>query len=135
MKKVLIDTNTYCQAFIGNTWAEKILKQADEILLCPIVAGELFSGFKKGSRESDNMAIFNKFLLTPRVTILSISLETSEFYSLIFGQLKKNGTPIPTNDIWIAASAMERGAHLATMDKHFQYIAGLLTVYPEVHQN
>ena len=130
MKKVLIDTSTYSQAFSGNAWAEGILKQADELYLCPIVAGELFSGFKKGSIQSENLKIFNTFISTPRISIIKISIETSEFYSVILEQLRKNGTPIPTNDIWIAASAMEYGAHLATLDKHFQYIAGLLTIYP-----
>jgi len=131
MKKVLIDTNIYSHAIKGNSLAEKIMKQADELLLCPIVAGELFSGFRKGSMEAANMEVFNKFLHSPRVSILSISLETSEFYCSILDQLRINGTPIPTNDIWIAASAMEHGAHLATVDKHFKNVAGLLTVYPK----
>lgn len=98
--------------------------------MCPVVVGELFAGFRKGSRESYNRTVFQKFLATPRVTVLAISIETAEFYCLIFEQLRSQGTPIPVNDIWIAACGMEHGAHLATMDNHFKQITGLLSVYP-----
>jgi tRNA(fMet)-specific endonuclease VapC len=131
MKRVLLDTNVYSRGLAGEQWAASILRQAEELLICPIVAGELFAGFRKGSRESHNLSVFRKFLATPRVTILNISLETSEFYCTIIGQLQRNGTPIPTNDIWIAACTMENGAHLATMDSHFKHVGGLLTVWPE----
>ena len=131
MKRVLIDTNVYSRGLAGELWSASILRQAEELLICPIVAGELFAGFRKGSRESHNLSVFRKFLATPRVTILNISLETSEFYCTILGQLQRNGTSIPTNDIWIAACTMENGAHLATLDSHFKHIEGLLTVWPE----
>jgi tRNA(fMet)-specific endonuclease VapC len=130
MKRVLIDTNVYSLGLAGKLWPASILRQAEELLICPIVVGELFAGFRKGSRESQNLSVFRKFLGTPRVTILNISLETAEFYCKVIGQLQRNGTPIPTNDIWIAACTMENGAHLATLDNHFKHIEGLLTVSP-----
>ena len=128
MKRVVIDTNVYSRAMAGHIDASKILRQAEELLICPIVAGELYAGFRKGSRRAENLELFRKFLMTPRVTVISITLDTSEFYSIVLDQLRKNGTPIPTNDIWIAALTMEYGARLATMDKHFTHISGLLTV-------
>lgn len=131
MKRVLIDTNVYCRGLAGEQWSASILRQAEELLICPVVVGELFAGFRKGSRESHNLSIFWKFLATPRVTILNITLETSEFYCKVLEQLQRNGTPIPTNDIWIAACTMENGAHLATMDSHFKHVEGLLTVFKE----
>ncbi|RJR32557.1 MAG: type II toxin-antitoxin system VapC family toxin [Desulfobacteraceae bacterium] len=57
---------------------------------------------------------------------------TSDRYSRIASYLKQHGTPIPTNDIWIAAQAMEHGAELITLARHFEYIAGLaLTFFEE----
>lgn len=130
MRTVLIDTNVYSLGLMGEDWSSGVLKRADEILLCPVVVGELYAGFRKGSRHAENMEVFNDFMLTPRVTLVSISVATSEFYGLILEQLRKDGAPVPANDIWIAASAMEHGAHVATMDHHFKAIAGLLTLYP-----
>ncbi|HCE45222.1 MAG TPA: VapC toxin family PIN domain ribonuclease [Lentisphaeria bacterium] len=131
MNRVLIDTNVYSRGLVGDPWSKDILRQSEELLMCPIVAGELFSGFKNGSRNSHNRSIFQKFLASPRVTVISMALETSEFYSVVLEQLRNQGTPIPTNDIWIAACAMEHGAHLATTDNHFRHIKGLLAVFPE----
>lgn len=128
MKRVVIDTNVYSRGLSGDAWASDILKSFDELLLSPIVLGELYSGFRHGSRETENLAILNKFILTPRVLLIDITIETSEFYCAILEQLRRDGTPIPTNDIWIAASTMEHGAHLGTLDSHFKHIAGLLCV-------
>jgi tRNA(fMet)-specific endonuclease VapC len=129
MKQLLIDTNIYSKGMSGNDYAANLLRVSEEILLSPIVVGELLFGFKQGSREKENLEIFRKFQLSPRVTIIDITIETSEFYSLIVRDLRKKGTPIPTNDIWIAASVMEYGAHLATMDKHFKFVEGILSIH------
>ncbi len=131
MRRVVIDTNVYSRGLAGERWSAAILRQAEEILLCPIVVGELFTGFRNGARESRNRALFERFVATSRVTVVNISVETSEFYSSVLGQLRRQGTPIPTNDIWIAACAMEHGAHVATLDAHFKRVAGLLCVFPE----
>ena len=131
MKQVLLDTNVYSRGLAGDAWAGSVLRQSEELLICPIVLGELLTGFRKGSRESQNRLALTKFIASPRVTVLSISIETSEFYSAVLERLQKQGTPIPTNDIWIAACAMEHGAHLATTDSHFKHVAGLLAVFPE----
>ena len=90
--------------------------------------GELLAGFKRGTQEKKNKQQLNEFLSKERVLELSISSETSEFYAFILNQLKEQGTPIPTNDIRIAASAMENGAPLATGDEHFSKIKGLITI-------
>lgn len=131
MRRVLVDTNVYSRGLAGEPWASSILRRAEEILLCPVVVGELFAGFRHGSRESRNREVFQKFLASSRITCLTISLETSEFYCSVFEQLRQQGTPIPTNDMWIAACAMEHGSHLATMDSHFKHVPGLLSLYPE----
>jgi tRNA(fMet)-specific endonuclease VapC len=131
MKKVLIDTNIYSNAIRGIQYAANIFRSYDQIFFSPIVIGELLSGFKKGNQEKRNTKQLKEFLARPRVVELSISSDTSDYYSFILNQLKLQGTPIPTNDIWIAASAMENGAAIATQDKHFFNIKGIIIVCPE----
>lgn len=130
MKKVLIDTNIYSCAMKGDMHSIKILQRAEYILMSPIVIGELLSGFNNGRKEIENREQLKKFLSRERITEIMVSFQTSEFYTKIVSTLKKNGTPIPTNDIWIAASCLENGAAIATMDKHFQQVPGLYIIKP-----
>ena len=83
---------------------------------------------KLGTKEEQNKNEFYEFLDSPRLSVFEIGEMTAEHYSNIFLQLKKSGKPIPTNDIWIAASAMENGMPLATFNKIFTNIQGLLLV-------
>lgn len=131
MKKIIIDTNIYSNAMRGVNSAVSILQRYEQIAMSPVVIGELFSGFKKGKLEAKNKLQLKEFLLRERVIMFSITNETSEFYALILNQLREQGTPIPTNDIWIAASAMENGAAIASEDKHFSKIKGIILVQPE----
>ena len=112
----------------GMKSAADVIQCAENILMSPIVIGELYSGFKKGKYEKRNREQLRKFINSPRIKLLQISDNTSDFYSYILTQLRKNGTPIPTNDIWIAASVFENGAKLASLDAHFLKVAGLQLV-------
>lgn len=125
MKTLVIDTNVYCLAMRGDPAAEKVFRQTEAILLPVVVFGELLAGFKGGKRERANKEQLVAFASTERVQVAAITTETAEFYSLIVNQLREKGTPIPTNDIWIAAITMEHGAGLATLDRHFSRIDGL----------
>ncbi|MFZ2948559.1 MAG: PIN domain-containing protein [Desulfuromonadaceae bacterium] len=62
---------------------------------------------------------------SPRVVFLAVDESSAEFFAMIFNNLKQIGKPVPTNDVWIAASAMQHGRTLATLDSHFKYITGL----------
>lgn len=126
MSDVLIDTNCYCDAMRGLPAAVAIMRESDHILLSTIVIGELLAGFKGGRNETANRNQLRKFLAQERVEVVPISADTAEFYALIYHQLRKKGKPVPTNDLWIAASAMANGARLATTDEHFQFIEGLM---------
>ena len=97
--------------------------------MSPVILAELYSGFKLGNREKKNRQELELFLNSPRVDILTIDRETSDFYFLIFSELRKCGSPIPTNDIWLAACALQHGLTLATFDKHFNSISGILLVW------
>ena len=126
MSDVLVDTNCYCDAMRGLPDAVAVMRESDRILVSPIVIGELLAGFKGGRNETANRNQLRKFLRQERVEIVPISDRTAEFYALIYSQLRKKGKPIPTNDLWIAASAMENGARLASGDEHFRYVEGLM---------
>ena len=102
--------------------------KAEEILINPIVIAEILIGFKLGTKEEQNKNEFYEFLDSPRLSVFEIGEMTTEHYSNIFLQLKKSGKPITTNDIWIAASAIKNCMPLATFDKHFTIIQGLLLV-------
>ncbi|MCD6274396.1 MAG: type II toxin-antitoxin system VapC family toxin [Deltaproteobacteria bacterium] len=125
MKKVLIDTNIYSLAMKGDANVVDALRRIDLIGFSAISIGELYSGFKGGSRETGNREELNIFLDSPRVVVHDIDEETADFYASILNNLKVEGTPIPTNDIWIAAVVFQHGYKIFTKDKHFNLIPGL----------
>ncbi len=128
MKKALIDTNIYSLAMKGDTEVTGVLRKIDLIGLSTISIGELFSGFKGGNRETENKDELNVFLDSPRVVVHTIDEDAAEFYASILNNLKSAGTPIPTNDIWIAAVAFQHGYKLFSKDKHFNLIQGLVQI-------
>ena len=126
MKRVLIDTNIYSLALKGDVNVVDILRRIDEIGFSVVSIGELFSGFRGGSREGKNREELDHFLDSPRVVVLPVDDGTAEFYASIVHDLKSAGTPIPTNDIWIAATAFQHGYKLCSMDRHFGLVPGLV---------
>jgi tRNA(fMet)-specific endonuclease VapC len=124
--KILIDTSAYVGFKRNVTDIVNIIVNAELILFSPIVLGELLFGFRAGKRYNKNMAELELFLDNEAVELVRIGKTTSDRYSRIAAQLKRRGTPIPTNDIWIAAQTMESGAELITADRHFDKIPGLV---------
>ena len=128
MKRILIDTNAYA-AFKRNDPASlEVMRTAEYIGINTVVLGELYSGFKGGSREGRNRKELAQFLDSPRVETVVIDEETADFYANIFWDLKKKGKPVPGNDLWVASSAMRHGLALFTFDDHFNNIDGLLRI-------
>lgn len=126
MKTLLIDTNIYTHALAGDYQTIDILRHARKISISSISIGELLSGFKGGNRERDNRKELEEFLDAPRVQIYGIDEDTAEFYAEVLNSLRKKGRPIPTNDIWIAAVALQHGLILFSKDHHFKYVPGLI---------
>jgi tRNA(fMet)-specific endonuclease VapC len=101
------------------------IAEADIVELSTPVLGELEAGFLLGSRYPENAATLAEFLLEPFVQISEVTSKVARRYGQIFVALRRAGTPLPVNDIWIAAVTMERGAHLVTFDSDFSRIDGL----------
>ena len=128
MRRALIDTNIYSLAMRGEPSVLDNLQQFDDIGFTVISLGELLVGFRGGTREAENRSELGRFLDSPRVRVLTIDEETADFYAAIVLALKRAGTPIPTNDIWIAALAQRHGLPVYTKDVHFATVPGLVLV-------
>ena len=125
MRPVALDTNAYTAFKRGDEQIVAVLQHAPSIIVCVTVLGELLGGFAAGQRESNNRNELTQFLNTPRVKVVSSTTATADLYALVYAALRRKGQPIPTNDLWIAASSLEHGAALLTFDVHFQSIDGL----------
>jgi tRNA(fMet)-specific endonuclease VapC len=125
MRPVLIDTNAYAAFKRGDPKILKVLSTADELCFSVTVLGELLAVFAAGTKEARNREELSSFLESPRVQVYQITEITADCYALIYASLRRKGQPIPTNDLWIAASALEHGAAILTLDAHFKHIEGL----------
>jgi tRNA(fMet)-specific endonuclease VapC len=129
--KLLLDTNAYTALFRGQEDVAARVRRASRILISSVVAGELLFGFLNGSRYEANRKDLEDFLASPHVTLLPVTLVTADRFGRIAAALRRKGTPLPTNDIWIAAHAMEAGAELLSFDRHFDHVEGIAWARPE----
>jgi tRNA(fMet)-specific endonuclease VapC len=128
--RCLLDTNAYSALIAGDERIADVLRDAEAVLLSPVVIGELYDGFRGGTRNARNREILEGFRRKPRTVMVPILDETAEWFAEIKQMLRRKGKPIPINDVWIAASCMEHGALLVSLDIHFSYIEGLLRWTP-----
>lgn len=157
MTPILLDTSCYIAFLRGDPQVADLLRKAPKILMPTITVGELMTGFnlldELGKHEQPNkhdepnkhvelnkldktkqltstseIAHLHKFMDTPRVHLVEVTYRTSEHMGFIAAELKGAGTPIPTNDLWIAALAKEHGCPVATLDNHFRQVPGLQVV-------
>lgn len=128
VKRILIDTNAYAAFMHGDAEAEQIIEQASAVGIIVIVLGELLAGFKIGARLQENLDRLKRFLASPGVEIVVIEQSVAELYADVIAQLRAAGRPVPTNDVWIAATALARGYDLFSNDAHFRAVPGLKMV-------
>ncbi len=133
MTSVMLDTSAYAAFMRGHPDIKVILQQAEQISMIPIVLGELNAGFRLGNRRAQNERELTQFLRSPRVSIRDVSDETAVRYAEIVLYLRRTGRPIPTNDIWIAASAMEHGLRIVTTDAHYTHLPQVIVDFRPVH--
>ena len=123
--RVLPDSNAYSRLMRGDEQTAAVVRDATEILMSAVVVGELLYGFRNGSRFDRNVADLRSFLDNPYVSFVPVGSTTADRYSRIAAALRAKGNPIPTNDVWIAAHAMETGADLVSADRHFEAVDGI----------
>jgi predicted nucleic acid-binding protein len=103
----LLDGSAYTAFTRGHQEVDRALRRAKQIYLTPVILGELEAGFRWGTQRQKNEAVLAEFRLSKRVEVLGVDEDTATFYADITLALRRAGRPIPTNDIWIAASAMQ----------------------------
>jgi tRNA(fMet)-specific endonuclease VapC len=128
---VALDTNVYSGFMRGLPAAVSALRTASEIHLPLVVLGELHAGFAAGARPRKNREDLARFMASPRVFVLKPDERTARHYGDIFAALRAAGTPIPANDLWIAALARQHRISLLTFDAHFAAVPGLSVLHPD----
>jgi len=126
MSAILLDTSGYSALARNHAGVVDSLSEAESIFMTPIVLGELLAGFYKGTRFDRNEKLLRTFLEKEDVQVLTIEKETSERYAAIYDFLRKAGTPVSPNDLWIAASAMQHGLRIVTTDSDFKKIPQII---------
>ena len=125
MRPVLIDTNAYSAFMLGTADVVDVMAHADKLYLSSTVLGELLAGFAAGTREPQNRAGLAQFLDSARVEVLPVTALTADSFALVYAGLRRKGQPMPSNDLWIAASALAHGAALLSRDAHFSQVDSL----------
>lgn len=123
--RLALDTNRYTDLCRGDLSVVETIEAADEIWLPFIVLGELRAGFAVGTHGVRNEAILRRFLLKPSVRVLYADEQTTQQYGAVYRQLRKQATPIPTNDMWIAALVLQHSLVLFARDSHFDALPQL----------
>lgn len=126
-KKGLLDTSIIIDFFLGSQLAKKHIENITELFISAITYGELLYGAENSGNKSKHLKQVNEFANLCR--IVQIDDETAKIYSQIKSQLKKDGKPIPENDMWIAASAMQNNFALIANDVHFTFIKELKLIH------
>jgi tRNA(fMet)-specific endonuclease VapC len=123
--RLVLDTSAYSHFRYGHEVVLGFMAAAGLILLPTTVLGELEAGFELGARKKENRVLLSQFLEEPFVSILPVTRAVARRYGQLFAQLRRAGTPIPINDIWIAASVLDCGGHLLTFDEDFRCVESL----------
>ena len=122
MKRLCLDTNAYTALMRGDEVIRDLLERVESLFMPSVVLGELFAGFAQGSRQTWNTQLLDRFLGRPGCSIVRVDRAIAERYGRLVAVLRAQATPIPTNDLWISATAFEVGATLVTYDRHFDVV-------------
>lgn len=126
--RLALDTNRYTDLCRGLANVVETVEAADEVWLPFVVLGELRAGFAVGNQGPRNEAVLRRFLLKPGVDVLYADDQTTHHYAQVYRQLRKQGTPMPTNDMWIAAVVLQHSLVLYDRDAHFDALPQLTRV-------
>jgi len=126
--RVALDTNRYVDLCSGVEETARVVATAEAVFLPFVVVGELRAGFALGKRAADNERVLRRLLLKPGVSVLYPDDQTSHQYAAAYRQLRIQGTPIPTNDLWIAALVLQHNLGLHDRDRHFDHLPQIVRV-------
>lgn len=120
--RLALDTNRYTDLCRGVEEVVELVEHAEAIFLPFAVLGELRAGFALGKRGAENERILRRFLMKPEVEVLFADEQTTHHYAALFRQLRRQGTPIPINDLWTAALVLQHDLVLCDRDHHFDHL-------------
>jgi tRNA(fMet)-specific endonuclease VapC len=123
--KLALDTNRYRDLCDNDQDVVRLLENAESIYVPFIVIAELRAGFALGTKGRENESVLQRFLMKPGVEVAYAGDATTRSYASLYRQLRQQATPIPTNDLWIAALVLERGFVLCSRDEHFKHLPQL----------
>jgi tRNA(fMet)-specific endonuclease VapC len=126
--RVALDTNRYVDLCRGDAETLDLLEEAEAVVLPFIILAELRAGFANGRKQADNERVLRRFLMKDGVEVLFADDQTTHHYAALFRQLRKQGTPIPTNDMWVAALVLQHNLVLYARDRHFDHLPQLVRV-------
>jgi len=135
VSRYCLDTVAYSHFKRGESRIAELLDRAVWIGVPVAVLGELFAGFEQGSNKNKNLVELDEFLSAPVVEVLPVDRDVAETFGEIVADLRRQGRPIPTNDIWIAATCARAGATLITWDAHFRAISRVSSLILETELN
>lgn len=128
MSQVVVDTSILAKLFAGTPEVAEKLNGYSEIFVPFVVVGELYAGLRLGNGFEKNQASFRQFLDNPNVRVLQSTEEITLIYAELFAYLRKQGTPIPINDVWVAAIALKSGLPFYSLDSDFKNLPQLRLV-------
>ena len=126
--RIALDINRYVDLCKGVGETVTLLEEAEAVVVPFVVLGELRAGFANGRRQAENERTLRRFLLKDGVEVLFADDQTTHHYAVVFLQLRKQGTPIPTNDIWLAALVLQHNLVLHARDRHFDHLPQIIRV-------
>ena len=124
--RIALDTNRYVNLCRGVQETARLVATAEAVFLPFVVVAELRAGFALGRRSAENERVLRRFLLKDGVQVLFADDQTTLHYASVFRQLRLQGTPIPTNDMWIAALVLQHNVVLHDRDRHFDHLAQIV---------
>jgi tRNA(fMet)-specific endonuclease VapC len=126
--RLCLDTNRYVDLCKGAPDTARLVSTAEAVFLPFVVVAELRAGFALGKRPAENERILRRFILKQGVAVLFPDDQTTHQYAAAFRQLRLQGTPIPTNDLWIAALVLQHNLSLHARDRHFEHLPQIMRV-------
>ncbi len=126
--RLALDTNRYSDLCRGVPAVVEIVERAEAVFLPFVVVAELRAGFAVGKRGAENERTLRRFIQKPGVGVLLADDQTMHFYATTYRQLRQQGAPIPTNDLWIAALVLQHGLVLCARDRHFDRLPQITRV-------